>query len=276
MSKLATIPAEPEADGYTPHLRTEVRDGVGWVIFSNPKRRNALTYTMWRQVPAAMADMAETPGVRVVALRGEGESSFISGADISEFATRRSTPEQVAEYDRVGTAANAAIVNCPLPTVAVIRTWCVGGGMATALGCDLRIAAEDTRFAVPAARLGLGYRYSGIKALTDVVGPANAREIFFTARKYSAEEALSMGLINRTLPVDGFDRAADEYLAEIAGNAPLTMRAAKMAIHAVGQDAGERDVASIEAAIQACFDSEDYKEGRAAFAEKRAPVFKGR
>jgi len=276
MSKLDTIPPETEADGYTPHIRTEVRDGVGWVIISNPKRRNAMTYTMWRQMPAAIADLTDDPSVRVVALRGEGDASFVSGADISEFATRRSTPEQVAEYEKVGTAANAAIVNCPMPTVAVLRTWCVGGGVATALGCDLRIAAQDTRFAVPAARLGLGYRYNGIKALTDVVGPANAREIFFTARKYTAEEALHMGLINRILPVEGFDAAADDYLAQIAGNAPLTMKAAKMAIHAVGQDPDQRDLDTISDAIQACFDSDDYKEGRAAFAEKRSPKFQGK
>ncbi len=276
MSQLAQIVPETEADGYTPHIRIEVRDGVGWIIFANPRRRNAVTYTMWRQIPAALVDLAADDTVRVVALRGEGESSFISGADISEFATRRSTPEQVAEYDRVGTEANAAIVAFDKPTVAVIRTWCVGGGVATALGCDLRIASAGSRFAVPAARLGLGYRYSGIKALVDVVGPANAREIFFTARKYSTDEALRMGLINRVFAEDGFDAAAQEYLADIATNAPLTMQAAKMAIRAVGQDPDQRNIATINAAVQACFDSEDYQEGRAAFAEKRRPHFCGR
>ncbi|MGI3168526.1 enoyl-CoA hydratase [Pseudooceanicola sp. C21-150M6] len=276
MSKLEKIVPEAEADGYAPTIRIEVRDGVGWMIFANPKRRNAVTYTMWRQIPAALDDLAADDDVRVVALRGEGEASFISGADISEFATRRSTPDQVAEYDRVGTEAHAAIVACPKPTVAVIRTWCVGGGVATALGCDLRIASEDTRFAVPAARLGLGYRYSGIKALVDVVGPANAREIFFTARKYPADEALRMGLINRTFAAEGFDAAAQAYLEEIAGNAPLTIAAAKMAIRAVGQDPDQRDIAAITEAVQTCFDSEDYREGRAAFAEKRPPRFRGR
>ena len=276
MNALSEIPLEPEADGYTPQVVAEVKDGIGWLIFANPRRRNAVTYAMWCQIPAAFADFEADPAVKVIALRGEGEASFISGADISEFGTRRSTPEQVEEYDRVGTAANAAIVNSAKPTVAVARTWCVGGGMGTALSCDLRIAAANTRFAVPAARLGLGYRFSGIKALVDVVGPANAREIFFTARKYSAEEALAMGLINRILPDEDFDEAATAYLAEIAGNAPLTIKAARMAIRAVTQDPATRDLDAVDAAIQACFDSEDYKEGRAAFAEKRAPVFKGK
>lgn len=276
MSHLSRITPEPEADGYTPQIRIEVKEGVGWMIFANPRRRNAVTYTMWRQIPAALADLAEDDSVRVVALRGEGEASFISGADITEFGSRRATPDQVAEYDRVSTAANAALVAFGKPTVAVIRTWCVGGGVATALGCDLRIASEGSRFAVPAARLGLGYRYSGIKALVDVVGPAHAREIFFTARQYSTDEALRMGLINRSLPEEGFDAAAQDYLTQIAQNAPLTIHAAKTAIRAVGQDPDDRDIDAVNAAVQACFDSDDYREGRAAFAEKRPPRFRGR
>jgi len=276
MSELSRIEATAEADGYTPRIEVDVRGGVGWMTFANPRRRNAVTHTMWRQIPAALADLAADPSVKVVALRGAGDESFISGADITEFGTRRSTPEQVADYDRVSIAANAALTGFEKPTVAVIRTWCVGGGVATALGCDLRIAAADSRFAVPAARLGLGYRMSGIRALVDVVGPANAREIFFTARKYSAEEALGMGLINRILPVEGFDAAAEAYLADIAANAPLTMKAAKLAIRDVMRDPADRDPAGVDAAVQACFDSADYEEGRRAFAEKRAPVFRGR
>ena len=276
MSRLAEIELEPEADGYTPQIEVRVADGVGWMTFANPRRRNAVTYAMWRQIPAALADFAADPGVNVVALRGAGEASFVAGADITEFARRRSTPAQVAEYERVGVEANAALTGFPKPTVAVIRAWCVGGGVATALGCDLRIAAADARFAVPAARLGLGYRYAGVKALVDVVGPARAREIFFTARQYGAEEALSMGLINRVLPVEGFDAAAADYLAGIAANAPLTIRAAKLAIRDAGLDPEERDHEAVDSAIQACFDSEDYAEGRAAFAEKRAPRFRGK
>ena len=275
MSELATIPAEPEADGYTPRIEVEVKDGIGWMTVSNPRRRNAVTYAMWRQIPAALADLAADPSVRVVAVRGAGDSSFISGADISEFATRRSTPEQVEEYERVADLATDALAGFEKPTVAVIRTWCVGGGIATALGCDLRVAASDTRFAIPAARLGLGYRYSGLKRLTDVVGPAHAAEIFFTARKYDATEALNMGLINRTFEPEGFETAIAAYLADIAANAPLTMKAAKMAIRATTEDPGTRDLDAVAEAVQACFDSEDYAEGRAAFAEKRAPKFRG-
>ncbi|RAI03783.1 enoyl-CoA hydratase [Acuticoccus sediminis] len=267
---------KPEADGYTPRIVTRIDGAVGWMIVSNPRRRNAVTFDMWRQIPAAIAGFMDDEAVHVIAIRGDGEDAFISGADISEFGRLRSTPEQVAAYDRVGREAHAAISGAAKPTVAVIRTWCVGGGLGTALGCDLRIAAADTRFAIPAARLGLGYRYPGIKTLVDVVGPANAAEIFYTARKYDAEEALRMGLINRILPVDGFDAAAAEYLAAIAANAPLTIRAAKLAIRGTLDRPAPEQQAAIDAAVQACFESEDYAEGRAAFAQKRKPVFKGR
>ncbi|WP_339949537.1 enoyl-CoA hydratase [uncultured Albimonas sp.] len=266
----------PEADGYTPRIVAKVEDGVGWMIVSNPRRRNALTLNMWRQIPGAMAMLGADPSVRVVAIRGEGDASFVSGADITEFGRLRSTPEQVAAYDHAGRAAGEAIAGCPLPTVAVIRTWCVGGGLGTALGCDLRIADAEARFAIPAARLGLGYRYPGVKTLVDLVGPSHAAEIFYTARHYVAEEALRIGLINRVLPVEGFEAAAADYLASIAGNAPLTMQAAKMAIRGATAAGEPANIEAIDAAIQACFDSEDYAEGRAAFKEKRAPRFRGR
>tara|TARA_R110000737_G_scaffold265570_1_gene273277 strand:+ start:2847 stop:3668 length:822 start_codon:yes stop_codon:yes gene_type:complete len=270
-------PIEPvaEADGYTPQVAAQVKDGVGWMVFSNPRRRNAVTFNMWLQIPGIMKQFEQDDSVRVVALRGEGTSSFISGADISEFAEKRSTPEQVATYDAAGKDAGAAIARLLKPTVAVIRTWCVGGGLATALGCDLRIAAADTRFAIPAAKLGLGYRYAGIKSLVDIVGPAHAAEILYSARQYDAHEALRMGLINAILPVEGFDDAAESYIRTIAQNAPLTMKAAKMAIRGVLEQAEPSSMDAIDAAVSACFQSEDYAEGRAAFAQKRKPEFKG-
>lgn len=273
---MTRVEAVAEADGYTPQVTARVENGIGWMVFSNPRRRNAVTYNMWRQIPGIVADLARDDSVRVVALRGEGTSSFISGADISEFAEKRSTPEQVQAYDAVGREAGAAIAGIDKPTVAVIRTWCVGGGLGTALGCDLRIASADSRFAVPAARLGLGYRYQGIKTLVDIVGPAHAAEIFFSARQYDAHEALGMGLINQVLPTDGFDTAANEYLGQIAANAPLTMKAVKLAIRGVLAQSDPADIDDIDAAVNACFASEDYAEGRAAFQEKRRPRFKGR
>ncbi len=273
---MSRITPTPEADGYTPHVEGRVENGVGWMIVSNPRRRNAMTFDMWRQVPEVMAELEADSSVRVIALRGEGGGSFVSGADITEFGRLRSTPEQVAAYDIAGRAANEAVANASKPTVAVLETWCVGGGVGIALTCDLRIAADNTQFAVPAARLGLGYRYPGVKALVDVVGRANAAEIFFTARRYSAEEALGIGLINRVFPAEGFDSSIDEYLAGIAANAPLTMKAAKMAIQGTVEKADPSAIAEIDAAVQACFDSEDYAEGRAAFAAKRKAEFKGR
>jgi enoyl-CoA hydratase/carnithine racemase len=276
MSKIDMTVPVTEADGYTPTIIAKIENGVGWMIFSNPRRRNAVTYKMWCQIPDVIAAFASNPEVKVIALRGEGDASFVSGADISEFDTMRSTPEQVATYDEAGRKASTAIESVEKPTVAIIQTWCIGGGVATALNCDLRIASEGSCFGVPAARLGLGYRYNGIKALVDVVGPAHAREIFFTARKYSTKEALLMGLINRVFQIDGFDVAVDDYLADIASNAPMTISSSKMAMRAVTKDPSERDIEAINAAVVACFESEDYQEGRRAFLEKREPMFRGR
>lgn len=271
-------PADPNAKpaDSRPHVSAQRDDGIGWITFSNPQRRNAVTFDMWRQIPAIIADFAQDPLVRVVALRGAGAQAFISGADISEFGRLRSTPAHVTEYDRVGREAVAAIAGIGKPTVAVIRGWCVGGGLGTAIACDLRIAAADSRFAVPAAKLGLGYRYPGVKALVDVIGPANAAEILLTARQYDAAEALRMGLINRALPVEGFEAEAVHYLSGIAANAPLTLKAVKLSVRAAVETPAPATLDRIDAAISACFESEDYKEGRAAFAEKRPPRFQGR
>ncbi len=265
-----------EADGYTPEVKVEIEGGIGWMIYSNPRRRNAVTLNMWKQIPALAASLDANPDVRVVALRGEGDASFVSGADISEFDKVRATPQDVANYDLVSRQASAAIMGISKPTVAVIQRWCVGGGVATALSCDLRFASDNTRFAVPAAKLGLGYRYSGLKALVEIVGPATAREIFYTARQYDAIEAKEIGLINRVAPTASFDDDAKAYLTSIAQNAPLTVKAAKLAIATAMKDPADRDVDAVDEAVELCFASDDYKEGRNAFLEKRLPQFKGR
>ena len=251
--------------------------GTGWLVFSNPGKRNAVTFEMWSGLPGQLAAFAEDPEVKVVMLRGEGETAFVSGADISQFGQNRGSAEASAAYNAATTAAYAAVEHCPKPTLAMIRGYCIGGGLGIALGCDIRIAAEDARFAIPAAKLGLGYGFEGVRRLVEVVGPAFAKEILFTARQFGAEEALRMGLVNWVVPADALAGEAADLAERIAGNAPLTIRAAKLAADtaASGARSPER-MAAIEEAVAACFASEDYREGRLAFAEKRQPRFFGR
>jgi enoyl-CoA hydratase len=210
----------------------------------------------------------------VIVLKGAGEQAFVSGADISQFEKARSSEETNAEYDRISEEAGRRLATCPKPTIAMIRGFCIGGGLAIALACDLRIANEEARFGIPAARLGLGYGASGVKRLMEVVGPAFTKEIFFTARHFSAAEALGMGLVNRVVADLSLEAYIREYCATIADNAPMTIHALK---HTVGELAmGEKaDLAACERLVKACFDSQDYIEGRRAFMEKRRPVFRG-
>jgi enoyl-CoA hydratase len=257
-------------------LKTRVDGAVGWLIFSNPERHNAVTYDMWRDMPRAIREFDSDPAVRVIAVTGDGPKAFVSGADISEFEKRRGSAEASAEYNRASQAGQDALLNTSTPTVAVIRGICFGGGVGLALACDMRISADDGRFCVPAARLGLGYGYSGIKRLIEVVGPAFAAEIFSTARRYGAAEALHMGLVNHVVPVAGLDAFAAEYLGQISDNAPLTVAAAMRAIDEALKPDRERDIRAVDDMVERCFASDDYKEGRTAFMEKRKPVFKGR
>lgn len=250
--------------------------GIGWMIFNNPERRNALKLEMWQAVSEIIADFSADDAVRTVVMAGAGDKAFISGADISEFAKHRASAEAEEEYNRVTATAQDALGSLEKPLVAMIRGFCVGGGLAVALQADIRIASDDSQYAIPAARLGLGYGFAGLRKLSALVGPAMAKEILFTARRFSAEEALRMGLINRLVPVADLDATVRELAETIADNAPLTVRAAKAAIGEVLKDPADRDVDAIERQVRACFDSEDYAEGRTAFMEKRRPQFKGR
>ena len=251
------------------------KDGaIGWLIFNNPARRNAVSVGMWESIPRVLDDFAADAAIRVVVLAGAGDKAFVSGADISQFESQRSTPEAVQRYEEIGDAAQLKLQQFDKPSVAMVRGYCLGAGVNIANVCDVRIAGEDARFGIPAARMGLGYRASSMKNLVDVVGAAYAREIMLTARQFTAAEAKHMGLVHHVVPVTELEKFTREYCEAIAGNAPLTMRAAKRIIREVSRS--EYDTALCRRWVKECFDSADYAEGRKAFMEKRKPAFQGK
>jgi len=250
-------------------------NGVGWMILNNPERHNAISLEMWSAALEIMADFAADRSVRVMVLTGAGGKAFASGADISKFKDERQEAEAVAHYQATTQKAYEALQGMRIPTIAMIRGYCIGGGTAVAVCCDLRICTENAKFGVPAAKLGLGYGMNRAKPLVDLVGPAYAKEMFFTGRQFDAREAEKMGLVNRVVPNDKLDETIDELTRAIAGNAPLTVKCAKLVVGEVLKDPAERDVAACERAVKACFSSADYKEGQAAFMEKRKPRFTG-
>jgi enoyl-CoA hydratase/carnithine racemase len=263
-------------DTGTDQLLVEVRDGVGRVTFNNPEKHNALSLAIRRALPETIAALEGDPAVRVVVMTGAGTKAFMSGADISEFGAQRTTPDARAEFDRSQAAVAGAWHALGKPIIAMIRGYCLGGGLLTALQADIRIASPDARFAVPAARLGLGYGMGGVQALTEVVGPAAAAEILFSARRFSAEEALANGLVNRVVETDQLEAAVMALAQTIANNAPLTVAACKAALRELRRAPEHRDLSKVAEMVEACFRSEDYLEGQAAFAEKREPKFRGR
>jgi enoyl-CoA hydratase len=248
---------------------------VGYVIFNNPDRHNAVSLDMWESAGQMLDQFAHDPNINVVVVTGAGGMAFVSGADISKFEKERSSEEAIARYNVAVETSYSAFHEFPKPTIAMIRGYCIGGGMGLATCCDIRIATEGSKFAVPAAKLGLGYAYPGLKRLVDVVGPSFAMEIFYTARQFTAAEAKDMGLVNRVVPDQDLEKYVKDYAEMIAGNAPLTIKAVKGTICEMVKDESKRDVKRSAALVDACFKSRDYEEGRKAFMEKRKPVFTG-
>jgi enoyl-CoA hydratase len=258
----------------SPHMVAEVEGSIGWMTFNKPERRNAVSLDMWEAMPEILQRFENDPAVRVIVLKGAGDKAFVSGADISQFEKARSSEADNAHYDRISDLAGKALADCGKPTIAMIRGFCIGGGLGIAIGCDVRIASDDSKFGIPAARLGVGYGAPGVKKLVGLVGPSFTKEIFFTARHFTAAEAQAMGLVNRVVPGVDLEAYTRRYCATIADNAPKTINTLKRTVAEVprGQEA---DWDLCDRLLSDCFASQDYIEGRRAFMEKRRPVFRG-
>ena len=253
------------------------KDGrVGTMIFNNPERHNAVSLEMWQAAAKILDDFAADDEIRVVVLTGAGGKAFVSGADISRFEDERATREAVERYNTATEKVYSGVAAFPKPTVAMIQGYCIGGGLNLAICCDLRFCSEGSRFGLPAAKLGLGYGYPGLKRFIDTIGPANTKDIFFSARQFGAPEALAMGIVNRMLPDAELSSFVDEYARSVAANAPLTVQTVKQVSLEVLKPESERDLKRAADLVARCFASQDYVEGRRAFLEKRPPAFTGK
>ena len=249
---------------------------VGTITISNPNKMNAMSVQMWMDLPKAIRAFDADPEVRVIVITGQGEKAFVSGADISQFDTLRSSPQTQKDYEDAVADSMIAPLECSKPVIAKIRGFCFGGGLGLAAACDIRICSDNSTFRMPAARLGLGYGHTGIKRFTDVIGLANATDIFVTARRLDAADALRMGFVSRVCSAEEIDSVVDQYTQAISENAPLTVATSKFIVRQVCAHPAEQDLARAEEMVKICFASEDFKEGRAAFMEKRPAQFKGR
>ena len=253
-----------------------VTDGVGVITFNNPAKRNAMSLDMWEGLGHALVELRDDPEVRVVILIGAGDKAFVSGADISQFEKSRHNAEASEAYSKKSAAQRALLADYPKPIIACIRGFCLGGGMQVAMAADIRIASEHSQFGIPAAKLGIAYGYDGLKHLVSLVGPSWARLIMYTGMKVDSAEALRIGLVDRVVPDTELWDATMEIARSISNNAPLAIQAAKITIAQVLKDPDKRDMDAIKQVGIACMDSEDFREGRRAFMDKRKPEFKGR
>jgi enoyl-CoA hydratase/carnithine racemase len=270
---MLNVPHTSLADG---KILQSVVDGVGIITFNNPDKRNAMSLEMWEGFGQALTELRDDPDVRVVILVGAGDKAFVSGADISQFEKTRHNAEASEEYSRRSAAQRALFADYPKPTIACIRGFCLGGGMQVAMLADIRVSGASGQFGIPAAKLGIAYGYDGLRHLVSLVGPSWARLIMYTGMRIDSTEALRIGLVDRVLPDAEVWDATMEIARTISGNAPLAIKAAKITIAQVLKDPDDRDMATIKQAGIDCMDSEDFREGRRAFMDKRKPDFKGR
>ncbi|MET3178409.1 UNVERIFIED_ORG: enoyl-CoA hydratase/carnithine racemase [Variovorax guangxiensis] len=266
----------PDYISTTDRVQTWLDGRALHIRFNNPARHNALSVDMWEAVPPLLDQARDDDRVRVVVFSGAGGKAFVSGADISQFEDMRAAREAVAHYEQMAETTLMGIHDFAKPTLACIQGYCVGGGVNVAIACDIRVAATDSVFSVPAARLGLGYRYSAMKNLVDLIGPGAAKDLFFTARRIDAAEAKAIGLVSRTCAPDALDGLLAEYVGALSENAPLTVMAGKAIVREILKPSPELDMALCTSLIRGCFESADYTEGRTAFMQKRKPVFTGR
>jgi enoyl-CoA hydratase/carnithine racemase len=253
------------------------KDGpIGWMTFNNPARRNAMSLEMWQAIGVILEDFENDPNIRVVVMKGAGDKAFVSGADISQFEKVRHNAESTATYSAASDGAREKMANLQKPLIAMIQGFCMGGGLAVAMSADFRIATPDSQFGIPAGRLGIAYGFDGLRNLVSLVGPAMARSIMFTARRFGAEEALRIGLIEHMVPAENLESTVREYAGMIAENAPLSIRASKQTIKQILLDESQRDMKFVAQMGREAADSADFAEGRKAFMEKRKPVFTGR
>lgn len=259
----------------TDKMLASVQGRVGILTFNNPEKHNAVSFDMWEAAETILDRFQSDPDVRVVVLTGAGGKAFVSGADISKFESERASEEAVQRYNAIVEKVYSRIYAFPKPTIAMIRGYCIGGGLNLAICCDMRYATEASKFALPAAKLGLGYGYPGLRRYVETFGPVATKEIFFTARQFTSAEAMRWGMLNEIVADGELETRVFAVAEGIADNAPLTIATIKHCTTEILKNPEAQNVASCNEMVARCFASNDYREGRQAFLEKRKPKFTG-